>query len=405
MSENNNTASILIVNDNPKQLTALTAALDGMDIEIVTATSGMDALRRLLAQDFAMVLLDVNMPIMDGFETAEMIRRRPRSEHLPILFITAERFTDEEKLKGYVIGAVDYIFSPVLSQILRSKVAVFVDLYRLREQSYRYSEALLIKNEEIARQNLMLQEARRIKNEFFANMSHELRTPLNAIIGFSELLKEGVTGKLTKAQREQTTLIYNSGQYLLSVINDILTLSKMEAGKLELELSEFSLPSLLSNSLTMVREKATKHHIQLDMKIAPELETIHGDERKLKQVLYNLVANAVKFSNDGGRVYVTAQHSRRGESREIEVVEIAVEDNGIGIAVEDIPKLFQPFAQLDASLARRYEGTGLGLVIVKRLVELHGGTVEVTSEIGKGSCFSFWLPLKRNIDSRKRSSI
>ena len=178
--QSNIPVSVLIVDDNHAKLTAMEAALEGMDIEIVTATSGMEALRKLLGQDFAVVLLDVNMPIMDGFDTAMMIRRRPRSEHLPILFITAERFTDDARLKGYELGAVDYILSPVLPQILRAKVAVFADLHRLREQSYRYGEELLGKNEEIARQNLMLEQASRMKSEFLANMSHELRTPLNS---------------------------------------------------------------------------------------------------------------------------------------------------------------------------------------------------------------------------------
>ena len=397
MLEHNIPVSVLVVDDNPAKLTALAAALAGMDIEIVTAVSGMEALRKLLVQDFAVALLDVNMPIMDGFETAEMIRRRPRSEHLPIIFITAEALADDARLKGYEIGAVDYILSPVLPQILRAKVATFADLYRLREQGYRYGEELLGKNEEIARQNLMLEQASSMKSEFLANMSHELRTPLNAIIGFSELLKDGVTGKLTEEQQEQAALIFTSGQHLLSLINDILDLSKVEAGKLALEPAEFSLPSLLGNSLTMLREKAGKHRIRLSLAIEPGLETIAADERKLKQVLYNLLSNAVKFTNDGGRVGVTAHRSRRidGKGREIEVVEIAVEDNGIGIAAADMPKLFQSFAQLDASLARRYEGTGLGLVMVKRLVELHGGGVEVSSEVGKGSRFSFWLPSKR----------
>lgn len=398
MTEDNIPVSILIVDDNPGKLTALAAALDGMEIEIITVTSGMEALRKLLIQDFAMVLLDVNMPIMDGFETAAMIRRRPRSEHLPILFITADRLNDDERLKGYEIGAVDYILSPVLPQILRAKVAVFADLHRLREQSYRYGEELLSKNEEIARQNVILEEGNRLKSEFLANMSHELRTPLNAIIGFSELLKDGITGKLNKAQREQASMIFTSGEHLLSLINDILDLSKIEAGKLMLELSKFDLPSLLNNCLSMLSEKSSRHNIQLTLDIKSNLGAIYADERKLKQILYNLLANAVKFTNDGGRVSVTVQHVVRSdnEGHEVESVLIAVEDNGIGIAATDMSKLFQPFAQLDGSLTRHYEGTGLGLVMVKRLVELHGGSIEVTSKVGKGSCFSFWLPLRLN---------
>lgn len=226
---------MLIVDDDPLKIIAIGSALEGMDIEVITAVSGKDALRQLLANDFAMILLDVNMPVMDGFETAALIRSRVRSEHVPILFITSDRLEDEERLKGYQIGAADYILSPVQPQVLRAKVAVFADLYRLQEQSYRYSEELHQKNEEIARQNTILEEGSRMKSEFLANMSHELRTPLSAVIGFSELLKEGVSGPLNEAQLQHVSLIYNSGQHLLSLINDILDLAKVEAGKLILD--------------------------------------------------------------------------------------------------------------------------------------------------------------------------
>ncbi|MDD5035138.1 MAG: ATP-binding protein [Methylococcaceae bacterium] len=384
--------SVLIVDDNPAKLTALGAALTGMGVDIVTAASGLEALRKLLEQDFAAVLLDVNMPIMDGFETAKMIRSRPRSEHLPIIFVTAEVLTEEARLEGYEIGAVDYIISPVLPQILRSKVATFADLYRLREQSHRYNLELLAKTEEIARQNLMLEEASRLKSEFFANMSHELRTPLNAIIGFSELLKDGMMGELSPQQHEQISLVYSSGQHLLALINDSLDLSKVEAGRMSLELADINLPFLLQNGLLMVREMAAKHRIQLALEIEPGLETLTADERKLRQVLYNLLSNAVKFTDEGGRVSVTMRRSHRDAGA---VAEIAVEDTGIGIAEADLDKLFRPFFQLDVSLARRHEGTGLGLVMVKRLMELHGGGVEVMSELGKGSRFLVWLPLNR----------
>ena len=394
MSEEPIIVSVLIVDDDPIKLTAIISALEGMDIEMVTVTSGKEALRKLLVKDFAMILLDVNMPIMDGFETASLIRSRPRSEYVPILFITSDRLADEERLKGYEIGAVDYIFSPVLPQILRAKVAVFADLHRLREQSYHYSEELLIKNEKIAQQNTILEEGSRIKSEFLANMSHELRTPLNAIIGFSELLKAGVTGKLTTIQQEHVSLIYSSGQHLLSLINDILDLSKIEAGKLVLQSAECDLPSILNHSLSLLREKANKSHIQFSLDIDSNISYIYADERKVKQILYNLLSNAVKFTSENGWVKLKGVQviEKNKEGKEIDAVLISVEDNGIGIAPPDLDKLFQPFAQLDGSLTRHYEGTGLGLVMVKRLVELHGGQVSVTSTLNKGSCFSFWLP-------------
>lgn len=395
--------SVLIVDDDPKKITAITSVLQGMDLEIVTVSSGKEALRQLLKKDFAMVLLDVNMPIMDGFETARLIRGRPQSEYLPILFLTSNRLDDDEHLKGYEIGAVDYIFSPVLPQILRAKVAVFADLHRLREQSYRYSEELLIKNEAIARQNTVLEEVSRMKSEFLANMSHELRTPLNAIIGFSELMKDGISGQLNKTQQEHVNLIYSSGQHLLSLINDILDLSKIEAGKLVLHLSEFPLSEILENSCALLSEKAKKNHIQLSLDIDPTLKTIYADERKVKQILYNLLSNAIKFSNNQGLVNVKAYAATKVsvKGKKVDAFVIEVKDNGIGIAENDIEKLFQPFAQLDSSLTKAYEGTGLGLALVKRLVELHNGAVNVSSKLHEGSCFSFWLPIKTTESNQK----
>ena len=392
--------SVLIVDDDAKKLMAIVSVLEGMNIVIVTATSGKDALRQLLINDFAMILLDVNMPIMDGFETAALIRTRPRSEHVPILFITADRIDDDERIRGYEIGAVDYIYTPVLPQILRAKVAVFADLHRLREQSYRDSEELQIKNEEIERQNSILEEASRMKSEFLTNMSHELRTPLNAIIGFSELLKEEITGKLSKVQKEHVSLIYSSGHHLLSLINDILDLSKIEAGKLFLQPSDCDLSSLLQQSFALLQGKANKRNIELTLFMNTTKTHLNADERKLKQILYNLLSNAIKFTHDGGyvRVKVVETVKKDNDNQKIPALSIDIEDNGIGINESDLEKLFQPFGQLDGSLTRHYEGTGLGLVMVKRLVELHGGQVSVNSCLNKGSCFSFWLPINKDVN-------
>lgn len=387
-------ARVLIVDDHPDKLVALAAVLAGMDVEVTTAGSGAEALRQLLDRDFAVVLLDVNMPIMDGFETARMIRQRARTAHLPIIFITAEQYADSARLKGYGMGAVDYITGAIIPEILRAKVAVFADLYRLREQGVSDQEELQRKNEQIERQNLMLQHANRLKDEFLAGTSHELRTPLNSIIGFSELLKSGMAGPVSPTQRQYASVIFDSGQHLLALINDILDLSRLEAIMVRLEPSEVKLPELLQNSLSLVKGRAFKHRISLALEIAPDVDRICADERRLKQILYNLLSNAVKFTLDGGHVTLSARRARRmRDGKSEEGLEFAVTDTGIGIAAEDMDKLFQPFVQIDADLSRRYEGTGLGLVMVKRLAELHGGGVEVQSELGKGSCFRVWLPL------------
>lgn len=383
MSKNTIPACVLLVDDNPAKLTALVAALAGMDLEIVTVTSGTEALRRLLAQDFAVVLLDVNMPIIDGFETATIIRSRPRSEHLPIIFITAERLGDEAKLKAYDLGAVDYILSPIQPQILRSKVAVFVDLYRLREQSYRDNQALLDKNEYIERQSLALKAVNHLKREFFANLSHELCTPLNAILEFSQRLRNGMSG--SPQQQAEIELMYTTGQHLLAQINDCL--SKVEADKLTILPTEINLRLLLNNSLLMLREQAAKRRIRFALNIEPELSCITADERKLRQVLYNLLANAIKFTDDGGQVSITAQ--RAPNDMQVKGVEIAVTDSGAGMSAQDIEGLFPPYSPPDSSPSQNITG----LVTVKRLMELHGGSVSVTSELGRGSRFCIWLPV------------
>ncbi len=231
------------------------------------------------------------------------------------------------------------------------------------------------------------QEANQAKSDFLANMSHELRTPLNAIIGFSEVLKEGQAGELSVKQREYCADIYESGQHLLALINDILDLSKIEAGKMTLELEETDLSLLLQGCLAIIRERALAHAITLKTRLAGDLGMARVDVRKVKQVVYNLLSNAVKFTRDGGLVCLDARRTRSG------LLEFSVIDNGIGIAEKDMPRLFAPFGQLDSSLARKYEGTGLGLPMVKRLAELHGGTISVSSLPGVGSHFTVRLPL------------
>src|SRR5207253_5335245 len=225
------------------------------------------------------------------------------------------------------------------------------------------------------------------KSEFLANMSHELRTPLNAIIGFSEVLIERMFGEVNEKQADYLKDIHESGKHLLSLINDILDLSKIEAGRMDLELSTFHLPSALSNAMTLIRERAQRHGIRLGLDIDPRLGEFQADERKVKQILLNLLSNAVKFTPDGGRVDVSAKLDTTN-------VEIAVRDTGIGIAPEDQGALFEEFRQVGRDATRKAEGTGLGLALTKRFVELHGGAVRVQSEPGKGSTFSFTLPLR-----------
>ncbi len=267
----------------------------------------------------------------------------------------------------------------------------------------RIERALQEKNE--------LEHASRMKSEFLATMSHELRTPLNAIIGFSEALRDGLVGAMSDVQHEYIGDIFSSGQHLLSLINDILDLSKVEAGMMTLELEAVDLNSLLSNSLAIVREKAAAQRIRLDLESSEALGQPQLDMRKTKQIIYNLLSNAVKFSGHGGHVSLRARHVPRAmvgtlaspwpehgfplaDSDYKEFLEIRVSDDGIGISSENMTKLFQAFSQIDSSLSRKFEGTGLGLAMVKQLAELHGGSVAVASAQGESACFAAWLPLR-----------
>jgi signal transduction histidine kinase len=227
--------------------------------------------------------------------------------------------------------------------------------------------------------------ANQAKSEFLANMSHELRTPLNAIIGFSEVLSERMFGEINDKQAEYLSDILESGRHLLSLINDILDLSKIEAGRMELEPSDFDLPRAIENTLTLVRERVQRRGIALGHTVDKRLGMIHGDERKVRQILLNLLSNALKFTPEGGRIDVQAA-LRDG------VAEVSITDTGVGISPEDQEAIFEEFRQVGTA-AKRVEGTGLGLAISRKFVELHGGTIRVTSQLGKGSTFTFTLPL------------
>jgi len=222
------------------------------------------------------------------------------------------------------------------------------------------------------------------KSEFLANMSHELRTPLNAIIGFSQVLREKMFGELNSKQSEYVADIHDSGKHLLSLINDILDLSKIEAGRMELEVSRFSLPETLRNAVTLIRERAARHGIRVNLDVDSQIDIFSGDERKLKQIMLNLLSNAVKFTPDGGQIDIRAVPIGTA-------IEIAVRDNGIGISADDQEKIFEEFRQVGRSDGRAREGTGLGLPLTRRFVELHGGKLTVESTPGSGSTFRFTL--------------
>jgi signal transduction histidine kinase len=259
-----------------------------------------------------------------------------------------------------------------------------IDLLR----TFATQSALAIQNarlfRELADKSHQLEVASQHKSEFLANMSHELRTPLNAIIGFSEVLADRMFGELNEKQEEYLKDIYASGTHLLSLINDILDLSKIEAGRMELELSDFHLPTALDNALTLVRERAGRRSITLQMRVDERLGEVRADERKVRQVVLNLLSNAIKFTPEGGRIEVAAV-PKDGS------VEVSVSDTGVGIAPEDQEAVFEEFRQVGTA-EKKAEGTGLGLTLCRKFIELHGGRIWVKSQVGEGSTFTFTIP-------------
>jgi signal transduction histidine kinase len=275
--------------------------------------------------------------------------------------------------------------------VYRREVQPFTDQQTALVQTFADQAVIAIENvrlfKELEVANRELAAASQHKSEFLANMSHELRTPLNAIIGFSEVLSEKMFGELNEKQAEYSQDIHASGQYLLSLINDILDLSKIEAGRMELELSDFHLPTALDSTLTLVRERAGRRSIVLHLSVDERLGQIQADERKVRQVVLNLLSNAIKFTPEGGRIEVMAA-PKDG------VVEVSVSDTGVGIAPEDQEAVFEEFRQVGTA-AKKVEGTGLGLALSRKFIELHGGRIWVQSQLGIGSTFTFSIPLRR----------
>jgi signal transduction histidine kinase len=287
-------------------------------------------------------------------------------------------------LSWSVIGPIQRIDSR-LAAIASGDFSGHVDVTN-RDELGALAENVNQMNDELRRLYRELETASQHKSDFLANMSHELRTPLNAIIGFSQVLREEMVGEVNEKQAEYLEDILSSGNHLLSLINDVLDLSKVEAGQVELELAPFSLQDALERGVAMVRERATRDGVRVTLAANPDVDVVAGDERRIRQVIFNLLTNAVKFTPPGGSVDVRAKPVN-GEVR------VSVADTGRGIAGEDLRRIFEEFQQTEAGIEQG-EGTGLGLALSKRLVELHGGRIWVDSELGRGSTFVFTLPTK-----------
>jgi PAS domain S-box-containing protein len=553
------TADILMVDDRPENLLALEAILTGVGGKHVKAHSGMEALKQLLAQDFAVILLDVQMPGMDGFETAKLIRQRERSRHTPIIFVTAYDRSEAAVLKGYNVGAVDFLFKPIVPEILKGKVTAFIDLFQKTEAIKRQARQLIEAEERMSAQRVAEQRQRweadrlreeiaqekrrgeelerlehdrrrseerfrslvtatsqivwtaaangeftteqpnwsrftgqtfeqirgrgwldavhpdereqtsrvwlravqtrslyevehrlrrqdgiyvpmsvraapvlepdgairewvgahaditarrraeeellqakdaaevanRAKSQFLANMSHELRTPLNAVIGYSEMLQEECEDMGVPQMIPELGRIRAAGKHLLALVNDILDLSKIEAGRMELFLETFDVASAVTDVSVTVQPLVEKNGNTLEVSFGPDIGTMHADLTKVRQALFNLLSNAAKFTKDGAiTLDVTRSVVNGNGHRPPDVVEFRVQDTGIGMTPEQMGRLFEPFMQADASTTREYGGTGLGLSITRKFCQMMGGDVIVESESGKGSTFIIRLPVE-----------
>jgi signal transduction histidine kinase len=387
---------ILVVNDDANSLFALTSLLaqwaEQECYEVLAARSGQDALRQVLMHDFAVILLDVNMPGMDGFETAEAIHARARSADIPIIFITAFLADELDRLKAYQHGAVDFLFTPVIPQVLYAKVAVFVALAMKNEELKKQARQLSQRTTELTATNQRLtreieerksmERQNHAKDEFLAMLGHELRNPLSAISSAASLI--GLPGVSVDGVQRAKKIIQRQSQHLGRIVDDLLDLSRAMSGKILLNRLPLDLSKLVATALETYRAtgRSTDYELVQDL----DAGWIDGDSTRLEQITSNLIDNALKYTPAGGRIEVRTW-------TENDDVVLSVRDTGVGIAAELLPHVFDVFVQGSSTLDRSQGGLGIGLSLVRRLAELHGGSVAADSPgDNRGSTFTLRLP-------------
>lgn len=401
-------ADILVVDDNAANLLAIESALSVLGCPIVRAQSGEAALRFLLRRDFALVLLDVQMPTLSGFETATMMRQRRRSRHTPIIFVSAYGRDDDHVLAAYKLGAVDFLFKPVVPEILVSKASVFVELHRRAAQVARQSERLRIHErrehertleeerrrwdeEALRRQMEEMANADRRKDEFLAVLGHELRNPLSAIVVGCQLLNRILSGAagIDPAALRARDRIERQAEYLHRLVDDLLDLGRINSGKIALQYSNTTIQHIIEQAVETSLPSIERAHHKLTIELPPTPVALRADPVRLVQAVANLLSNSARYTEPGGHIQVKSRVQQGNQGREIA---IEVSDNGSGISPDLLPKIFDIFVQAGEGGGKH--GLGLGLTIVKRLVALHHGTVHAASDgPGKGATFTLTLPL------------
>ncbi len=372
-------ATILCVEDEPDIRHDIVEELQDAGFATIESANGEEALLAVRKYKPDLVLCDIQMPVMSGPELLVAVKEnQPEFSGIPFIFLSAFA-SQEDIVKGKRLGADDYVTKPIDFELLLATVES-----RLRQ---------VMKLEALRLSKVQAERANRAKSEFLAAMSHELRTPLNAIIGFSEIIKDENFGPVGSTKyRDYAGDINESGQHLLGLVNDILDLSKIESGTDELQEDKIEISEVIRSVLMLVGQRAEQGGSKLELELADQLPALRADERKLKQILVNLLSNAIKFTDAGGKVALRAW-SRMGSGHVFQII-----DTGIGIAPEDIPKALSQFGQVDGDLDRKYEGTGLGLPLTKALVELHGGTLDLQSQVGVGTSATVRFPAERIVE-------
>lgn len=378
--------TLLLVDDRPENLLSLEALLGDLGHHLVRANSGPEALRHLLQEECALVLLDVQMPGMDGFETAQLIRARNRTQHLPIVFITAINKSDEHVSRGYAVGAVDYLMKPVQPELLKAKVTALIGITQeARARTAELESVARAEQAERERVEAELRLANSHKEEYLAMLGHELRSPLMSITNSSYLLDQFALTN-PRVQRH-LDVIGRQAKHLTRLVDDLLDVARISGGKLQLHRERLDLRQVIKETVEDTGTVLDARSHALTTSLPGEPLWVEGDPVRLAQVLANLLTNAAKYTPSGGRIGLTA------ECQQDEVV-VRIRDNGVGITPEVLPLIFEPFFQAERTLDRAEGGLGIGLAAARRLVEMHGGTLQAFSEgVGCGTELVVRLPV------------